>query len=350
MTVKTTESTYYHSYINTLRILAVLAVITIHASGHVLFDVPRFSVEWWIANIYNSISRFCIPIFIMISGALILSSNYSSTSLFLIKRIKKVALPGLVWVIIYYIVFQALRKQPIDLSYLAKIILKLHNWEGLSYHLWFIPLIIGIYLAAPIVKIFISNATKKMMLYFLILWFFFSIILPFIKTIFGINIGIEQTIFVLYIGYFILGYFLHHSEFKIHSIVSILLFLFCSIVTSVWIFYLSSKAGKTVTYPLGYETPNVMLMSVSIFLLVKNINTQVFDSSFLKNVGDAVFGIFLIHILFLDPLLRAYNRLFNPVEKMGPLFGIPISILIVFFLSLLVVTLLKRFPVTRHTI
>jgi len=344
------KSEYYHPYINTLKTLAILAVIAIHASGIIFHNETIGTAKWWIANIYNSCSRFCIPVFVMVSGALILSNNYSSTWFFLMKRFKRVAIPGIFWVTIYYIYKIVLSKGHFDFVYLIKIILQLHETNGLSFHFWFIPLILGLYLASPVIRIFIFNASTKMIFYFLFLWFCFSIFLPFIKTIYHIEIGIEPTIFVLYVGYFILGYFLHHSAFKSHNFIAIFLFLFCSICTSVGMFYLSSKQGQINTYFLGYGAPNVMLMSVSIFLLIKNTNAQFLDSSFLKNVGDAVFGIFLIHIFFLDSLIYAYNRLFNPMEKVGPLFGIPISVLTVFFLSLLLVLFLKKLPIIKHTV
>ena len=49
-----------------LRIVAAFAVIMIHTSGQWFGEL---SPEWEFANIYDSLSRWCVPVFIMISGA-----------------------------------------------------------------------------------------------------------------------------------------------------------------------------------------------------------------------------------------------------------------------------------------
>jgi len=344
------KSKQYYSYLNLLRILAILAVITIHTSGRVLYDEPILSLNWWAANFFNSCSRWCIPVFVMISGAVLLGNHTPPVKYFLIKRVKRVMIAGVFWVIAYYIYTQMVRQQPLNFYYLIKILLRFHDSKGLSYHLWYLPVIIGLYFATPVIHIFISNASNKMVLYFILLWFCFSIAFPFFKNILHLSIGIESTIFVQYAGYFILGHYLHSNAIKLKNIISILLFIVGVFCTSVGMSYLSSKSGKVDTFFLGYGTPNVMMMSAFIFLLIKNTDFHFLDHSFFKKIGDSVFGIFLAHILFLDPLIYAHNRLLNPVEKIGPTFGIPVSILIVFLLSLSLVMLLKKIPIFKHVV
>ncbi|OWP82967.1 hypothetical protein BWK59_13040 [Flavobacterium davisii] len=68
------------SWITSLRVLATFSVIFLHSASAILYLYGTISAfDWWIGNIYDSIVRFCVPIFLMISGTLILSKDYEST-------------------------------------------------------------------------------------------------------------------------------------------------------------------------------------------------------------------------------------------------------------------------------
>ena len=58
-----------------LRILASLMVIVIHVSAYNFLDTPTKSIEWLSYDMYDSIVRSAVPIFLMISGAFFLK-NY----------------------------------------------------------------------------------------------------------------------------------------------------------------------------------------------------------------------------------------------------------------------------------
>ncbi|NJK87242.1 MAG: hypothetical protein HC906_15925 [Bacteroidales bacterium] len=47
-----------------LRAVATISVILVHASDPILFQYGNeFNRLWWIADIYSSIVRFCVPAF-----------------------------------------------------------------------------------------------------------------------------------------------------------------------------------------------------------------------------------------------------------------------------------------------
>ncbi|WP_175637699.1 acyltransferase family protein, partial [Dickeya dadantii] len=65
------------------RIVSTFAVIVLHVSAYTvaLADLGTFS--WWVGNLYDSLVRWCVPVFIMISGALLLSpEKVESLSIF----------------------------------------------------------------------------------------------------------------------------------------------------------------------------------------------------------------------------------------------------------------------------
>lgn len=62
------------AYIDWLRSIACFAVVVLHVSGgQEWFSAKEVSFEWTIFNLYDSLVRWCVPIFIMISGALFLN-------------------------------------------------------------------------------------------------------------------------------------------------------------------------------------------------------------------------------------------------------------------------------------
>lgn len=59
-----------------IRIVAVFAVIVLHAAAAGFYG--RFAVDsnlFQVCNFYNSLVRFCVPVFIMISGRYLLDEN-----------------------------------------------------------------------------------------------------------------------------------------------------------------------------------------------------------------------------------------------------------------------------------
>ena len=60
-------------YLDILRTLATIGVIIIHTSSPVLNMAYGHSMsEWWVGNIFDSASRFAVPLFLLLSGATLL--------------------------------------------------------------------------------------------------------------------------------------------------------------------------------------------------------------------------------------------------------------------------------------
>lgn len=69
-------------YLDLLRILASIAVVIIHICSSKWYAINSNTNEWSILNIYDSLSRWAVPVFVMISGAIFLSSDYSIEKLY----------------------------------------------------------------------------------------------------------------------------------------------------------------------------------------------------------------------------------------------------------------------------
>lgn len=94
-------------YIDILRVIACLSVIIIHSSAtYVTKNWGSFN--FWIGNILDSLSRIGVPLFIMISGALLLDEKYICTKKKIIKHIKKMILFFIFWSLVYTVLFKVI--------------------------------------------------------------------------------------------------------------------------------------------------------------------------------------------------------------------------------------------------
>ena len=236
-------------WIDNLRVLATISVIFLHVSAPITAKFGTISfISWMIGNVYNSSVRFCVPIFVMITGALLLSRDYEISD-FLKKKLFRVIIPFIFWGSIYiaFLVFVKVSQGfKFTFSETIQYIYVLIQ-QGIYPHFWYVYMIIGLYLFIPILGRWARNSTEKEILYFLILWF---CILCFNYPIFSkYKIDFNLSYFSGYIGYLVLGYYLSiKSDIgKVNSITGgelIALKLHMQILTIVLLSYLVSIQRK----------------------------------------------------------------------------------------------------------
>lgn len=67
-------------YIDFLRALAILAVIILHNSADAAGQYGKIpGSDWFSATFYNGLTRCCVPMFVLLSGALLLRADKDVT-------------------------------------------------------------------------------------------------------------------------------------------------------------------------------------------------------------------------------------------------------------------------------
>jgi surface polysaccharide O-acyltransferase-like enzyme len=337
------------TWINNLRLIAMFAVIILHTASPLLFLYNSAPVSNWIAaDIYNAIVRFAVPVFVMITGALLLHREYELGG-FLKKRIGRLILPFLFWSLVYIGYQWYIEIIFFNNDVWANVKLILNQLKtGASYHLWYVYLLIGLYLFIPILSRFIQNATEKEILYFLAIWFITILISKPYLTRF--NTAVDLRYFTGYIGYLVLGYYLAYKRFSIPYLAfpAILIFTACVVLITCGTYYLQIKDHKLSTFfyePIG---PFVVVLSASVFLVAKNIKVKmnpIFNMIFC-NAGKYTLGIYLSHALVLNilELNDITYATFNPIVS------IPLVALLCFIISWLVIYILGKIPLLKYII
>lgn len=332
-------------WIDYLRVIATVSVIFLHVSAEIPTLYKKIPNDiWWIGNFFDSSVRFCVPLFLMISGALLLGKKINTTD-FLKKRIWRVLLPFLFWSLIYIllnVVFKLYTGEKINV--LEYVFNQLHY--GSANHLWFVYMILGIYLFLPIINSWIVNSETNDLLYYLLLWgLTLFIALPF-KTVLGFKIDLYY--FSGYLGYLILGYYLskyNFNKFRFIKISIFILFIVGFLITFSGTYLLTKEALVFNGSFYEYLTPNVLFMSIAVFVFGKHL---IIKNVLLLKIIDLInkysYGIFLIHILILI-LLRKINIYWNLLH---PCFSIPLIVIICLTISLAIIYLINKLPYGKY--
>lgn len=278
-------------------------MILLHVTAPFVLQFNKISfASWQLANILDAMLRFGVPIFVMISGAVLLERS-EPINIFLSKRLKRVFVPFLFWSIVYFIFTYAGHFQKLSVSQLAQVLIN-KLLKGTYYHLWFVYMILGVYLFIPIIRKWVQNSTKQEVQYFLLLW---SITL-FINTDIAKYIpSIEVLYFSKYLGYLVLGYYLdkYVATKRANNPLYFILFILGVTLTFVSTSYLSIIENKlNITY-YNYLSPNVCLMAIAIFLLGKSLLQK--TNSILTTLDSHSYGIYLAHVLVLHYIYRVIH-------------------------------------------
>lgn len=346
-------------WINNLRFVALFAVIVTHVSSVLLDHYPAASMDDWLtADAFNALVRFAVPVFVMITGTLLLNREYRLGD-FLKKRLTRVVVPFLFWSLVYvaYSWYNGELKFTGTAWQNTKLVL--HQLQfGASYHLWYVYMLIGLYLVIPIIGKFVRSATEKELLYFMVIWLLVMLLnQPWLQRLKPV---VELRYFEGYIGYLVLGHYFNVSNFgattKSRYFFAIALLMVMVITAGTWWQTSRQHSISTMFYePLG---PFVAILSAATFLGFKNSHwtlpnwlIRLRDFS-----GTYSYGMYLGHALvlyFLAEIGSLLNDVFPNVDDnfainytlCAPIISIPVTTLVCFAITLPLIWAINKIPV-----
>lgn len=152
------------TYLDVLRIMASVAVVLIHTIGGGYYHGYMSRIWLW-TTLFNANARWSVPMFVMISGALMLDPNVIlKEKLRLKKSILKMSSYFLIWSTVYAIFWHLQSGADVLVTFIQ------------GSHLYFLYIIIGVYLIVPFLGLIFKEA--KLTRYFLLLWFIFTFAIP----------------------------------------------------------------------------------------------------------------------------------------------------------------------------
>lgn len=338
-------------YFDFLRIIACVSVIVFHVVAQWIHQADVGTSTWMVFNGFDTLSRWAVPVFVMISGALFLAPERSfDFRVMLKKNLLRLVTAFVFWSALYAVVeyLQGLRLRNVALHFISG-----------GVHLWFLYMLGGLYLLVPLLRRIASS--EKATKYFLLLWFLFSIVLdsckPLVSYLAPRYSGWVDTVtnnlnmhFVYgFTGYFLLGYYLHHYDIskKARRIIYAL-GGFGAVATFFATYLISKKANNLVDSYYSYFALGVFFETIAVFVFFKYHAPNAKDGAVQKLVGTiskCSFGIYLVHFLFVKYSAVIFRFDFY---SLGPLFAVPLLSVIVFVCSFVVSWLLNKIPVVKN--
>ncbi|WP_442596613.1 acyltransferase [Neobacillus sp. D3-1R] len=333
-------------YIDFLRIFAAFAVVMLHTSAPLLLKMGQGdTVQFLQGNLIDSATRWSVPIFFMISGALLLNSKRDfDLGFFLKKRFNKILIPFLFFSVFYFIVEH-------KGFALVPFLLDLAN-NKITVHLWFFYALIAVYLFSPVLILFVKQSNQKLNIFILIVWFLFCSLVPFLNgtfpTVFKINFFKP---FGTYLGYFLLGYVLFRQSFSKKQQFLIYFLGALSYFITFYGTYIFTRRQDGQFFGMFYEynSPNVLMMSIAIFVFFKYVvNFKMKNTSILTKISSLTFGIFLLHPYILK-LMKSKSALLSLFNQ-NVLINIPLICLAIFIICLILSLIISWIPVLKKVI
>lgn len=334
-------------HFDVLRILAAFSVVMLHSSAQFWYTLEVDSTQWVIANSYNAVFRFGVPIFVMISGALFLAPDYRLD----VKRLYK---HNILRLCAIYAVWSCVYGWKDCLGFGLKITdVKPILREMLSgrYHLWFLPMIVGIYMLLPVLKSWITHAEKKNIQYFLGLFVVLQVgketlrALTVTDELHGILNLVQIEMVCSYVGYFVLGYYLAHvgigEKLRKAIYISVLPAMVCNIVFGTLMVQKYGRGGYLVYDSYGLFT--FFIVTALFLFTVKNIpgsNMGKAGQAVIKEISADTMGIYVMHICLME--LTENTGLQSMM--LPNIIGIPVYAIACFVICMIFAALLRRIP------
>jgi surface polysaccharide O-acyltransferase-like enzyme len=229
----------------------------------------QYLVLWSSTSFYLSLVPLGVPLFIMLSGALLLQPSKVDQPIrvFLKKRLARIGLAFVFWSIIYLVWNYYVNNATLTVYSITQSFLE----QGPYYQFWFIYLIMGLYLLTPILRVVLKYADRKILRYLIILWFLASPVPPLLHLITGL--APDNALFLLsgYLGYFVLGIYLIGVEVKTRTLE--ILLVIGAVLTFLGLYLMNFPFHSVGSYYFfdGYLSMTVILSSVAAFLLMSKV-------------------------------------------------------------------------------
>ena len=332
------------NYISILNVLACIGVVILHT-----FETGYTSDANFVFEVLIRAIAYCaVPVFFMITGATLIDYRERyDTKTFFKKRLLKVIIPLIIWSIIYFIINFFKGKFSInDLSF--KFVFEYFFLVKTNPIFWFFVVIIGIYLAIPVISLIPQESRRKAFLYIIIITFVFIYFL--LDLLYHLNLNYNYDLkfpptYSGWISFIFIGYYIDKYEIvKKHRVIIYVLGIIGFLTMVVPTIFISYHKNESCSWFDEYYDAPCVLYSASVFLFFKSKinNNQIVTKimPFFNFVAPTTLGIYVLHIA-----IRDFLRYFYTYSYFGMNLVLTLSILTICFI---VVKIVQKIPGLRR--
>ncbi|MFT0267794.1 acyltransferase [Bacteroides thetaiotaomicron] len=359
-------------WLDVVRFIAMFTVVCCHCTDPFNFypgTAPNIGeIKLWGA-IYGSVLRPCVPLFVMITGALLLLVR-GDASTFYKKRIPRVFYPFLIWSVLYNLfpwitgllglnpqiildffpyAGEEVMRQSFSVS-LEYILMIPFNFSILAVHMWYIYLLIGLYLYLPVFSAWVEKASERAKLMFLLAWgvtlllpYYYQFVSNYLWGTCSWNSFGMLYAFAGFNGYLLLGHYLKNLEWSLKKTLTIGIPMFAVGYAVTFLGFrhitaLPEYTDEMLELFFTYCSLNVVMMTIPVFMLAKKVkvNSERMKKA-LANLTVCGFGIYMIHYFFTGPSVVLMRAIDMPIGLQ-----IPVAAILAFAVSWGLVWLIYR--------
>jgi surface polysaccharide O-acyltransferase-like enzyme len=352
-------------HLELLRIIAAFLVIFNHTGnrGYFLFSLYDTStIQYWLYMVLSVICQISVPLFLMISGALLLKKDLSAKDIF--KKISRMLIVLLVFTVIYYVRLHIL-KYSSEFS-VKDFFLRLYKGD-IIVPFWYLYAYIAFLLTFPFLRNLVKNLPESAYQYLIILSIIFISILPSLEYRFTLNeitlnkYGNPTWIFVNIFIFPLIGYYLENivDVAKLDK-KNILVFIFAIIFGIFSTCYMTNLKHRITGICNEVETQDfmknyVLIIAIPIYIFTKYfISTQKIPniiSKIIISLGNCSFGIYLFHMLFTDSnLINSMLKALTKTFGFNHMIAILLLCVFIFMICYIITFILKKIPRVKKLI
>lgn len=342
-------------WLDVLKIVSAFMVVLIHTVGPAYQTLPIDSKEWLLVLFLNALPRFAVPVFMMVSGILVLDKEIS------FEQTKKKVAHGLVllfaWNIVY-IFLQAILWGSSES--IIEQILCLPVKSGPSGHLWYTYFIVWFYIFSPILGVMYRALTMQQRIYFAA----FATIIPSLLDLYsksvlnssGILSSTSLLISLNYIGIVFMGRIVYDLRDKVPNLLKIspLLILF-GLIGMILSAYYSAIKHNIVTDNFFMEIHFFpVIYALGVLLVAAKISKSSFElpyilKKFVTKLSIYSLGIYFVHCVVIWTLgdIEFYNII---IPQNGTALTVICCCVVYYVISVIWIYLMSKIPVVKKLI
>lgn len=315
---------------NIIRCVAIIFVICIHSLGLVndVLPIEKGIGQAHIINALMGIVYSGVPLFVMLSGALLLGKDEPIKTFFQ-KRLARLLYPFLLWSVVVYVILYWQDGGRSTVRYIEQLVLKVTT-VGVHGIYWYIYMLIGIYILTPPIRVILRYGGQSMLKYLLAVLWVIEIIGSYAPEVDIIQrMTFDNCIWVFY---FMMGYYI--------SLQKGLLQKHWRIVYLTFVVFLCSHICLRLF--VKNNTFLDMVLYINLFALLLSAK---YGSEFkaVTEISRMSYGIYLTHFMIISALLKL-----NVFQKMPLLIEPFCMMLTVLIINVVILLLLEKIRMRRY--
>ncbi|MET0557569.1 MAG: acyltransferase family protein [Solirubrobacterales bacterium] len=336
------------------KIAAIVGVVTVHAASAPNDAFGTLTDKTWFVSVLVEVAfRWCVPVFVMVSGMLLLRARTAEMApgVFYRRRLARVAVPLVGWTVFYRLFTGWTGPDPSFEENVQAV------YGGVPYfHLYFLYLIAGLYLVAPYLARAIRDLSQRQLgalsIGALAVGFLWGGVPPWLPA----TSSNAFSLFAPFVGYFLAGCWLSRVRLDRQLVRgSVAVFVLVGIASALATYeFAHSGTRLDWHYLYGYTTPSVIVMSLCVFVAIRYLcerreaRRPIRHTQALHYVGEATFGIFLIHPALFMLWIQSSEGI--PSEAPELIWWLPLTVAGLIAISFACTLAMKRIPYLRRLV